>query len=48
MNLDNFKKCNNNTIVTVLNLTGKVIDAPSNLTHSKDREKYYSTHSKSK
>ena len=35
MNLDNFKKCNNNTIVTVLNLTGKVIDAPSNLTHNK-------------
>ena len=34
MNLDNFKKRNNNIIVIVYDLIGKVIDAPSNLTHS--------------
>ena len=34
MNLDNFKKCNNNIMVIVYELTGKVIDAPSNLTHN--------------
>ena len=38
MNLDNFKKRNNNIIVIVYDLTGNAIDTPSNLTH-KEMEK---------
>ena len=34
MNLDDFKKCNNNIIIIVYDLTGDVIDEPSNLTHN--------------
>ena len=38
MNPDNFKKCNYNIIAIVYGLTGKVIDAPSNLIHNKFEE----------
>ena len=38
MNLDNFKKCNYNIIAIVYGLTGKVIDAPSNLIHNEIEE----------